>query len=90
MTTTPDTIPVGGFAAVTDVISAAAQVTVLAELAKLTALIPNTGQDFSYDDQTAGVNGVAPFYDKMHPGVSAALRVEIAALVVAIDAAPTA
>lgn len=77
----PSFIPVGGYTNVTQVISAAAQTAVLAEVDKLLALIP---------DPTVGGGGVAPFYDAFRPEIAAALRLEIAALKAAIDAAPTA
>lgn len=79
-----DTIPVGGYANVTEVISAAAQTAVLAEINKFIALIPaETGA-------STDVHGVAPFYDFIPPPVASALRTELAALKTAIDAAPTA
>lgn len=79
-----DLIPVGGYANVTEVISAAGQAAVIVEVNKLLALIPDT------DTKSPSPTGEIPFFDKMHPEVASALRLEIAALVVAIDAAPTA
>lgn len=84
---TPDLLPVGGYANVTEVISANGQAAVIAEIDKLLALIPDTSHPTA---QNSPPSGVAPLFDKIAPEVADALRVEIAALKTAIDAAPTA
>lgn len=73
----------GGYAAVTEVVSAAAQTAILAECTKLLALIPDA-------DGPSGYAAVSPDFNMIHPKLATQLRAEIAALKVAIDAAPTA
>lgn len=81
---TPDEIPVGGYSDVTEVVSAAAQTEILAEVDKLLALVPDV------DTTDPAPEGSAPLYDKWPPELASAIRAEIAALKSAIDAAPTA
>lgn len=70
----------GGYANVTEVVSAAAQTAILAELAKLKALLP---------DPTAPAVQVSPDFNIIPPAAVVQLRAEIDALNAAIDAAPT-
>jgi hypothetical protein len=74
---------VGAYANVSNVVSAAAQTAILAEVEKLGALIDMNG---------AGSEGsmASPEFDRLHPALSKQLRAEIDALKAAIDAAPTA
>lgn len=72
--------PYGGFSNVTVVTSAAAQTAILAEVAKLKALIP---------DITAGASASHPDFDNVAPEYAVKMRAEIDALTAAIDAAPT-
>lgn len=72
--------PYGGFSDVTNVIAAAAQTAVVAQVALLKALIP---------DITAGVSAGHPDFDLIPPEMAVKLRAEIDALSAAIDAAPT-
>lgn len=71
----------GGYTNVTDVISGAAQTAVLARIDLFLALFP---------DPEAAHQPVHPDFDLVHPNTAAQIRAEIAALKVAIDAAPTA
>ena len=74
--------PFGGYANVTEVVSAAAQTAILAEIDKLAALIP----DGSAGDQPAA----HPEFDSIRPDYAVKVHAEITALKAAIDAAPTA
>lgn len=71
----------GGYTAVTEVISAAGQTAVLAQINKLLALIP---------DPTSSATPASPDFNVIDPRLATQLRLEIAALKTAIDAAPTA
>jgi len=82
----PSEIPVGGYSDVTEVVSAAAQTEILAEIDKLLALVPDTDHS---NAQASPPQGTAPLYDKWSPELANAIRVEIAALKTAIDNAPT-
>ncbi len=73
--------PFGGYSNITDVVSAAAQTAILAEIDKLAALIP----DGSAGDQPA----TSPEFDAIRPEYAVKLQTEITALKAAIDAAPT-
>lgn len=75
--------PFGGYANVSQVVSAAAQTAILAEIDKFTALLPNSSTG-------AVASGDLPDADAIRPELETAIRVEIAALKAAIDAAPTA
>lgn len=78
--------PFGAYTAPTEVISAAAQTEVIAEIAKLSALIADP-----YDAYGAGVHSAgSPDFDHMHPENAHKLQLELKALKTAIDAAPTA
>lgn len=70
---------VGGYVNVANVISAAAQTAVLAEIDKLTALLVPTD----------GKKAASPDFLGLDKAMSSKIAVEIAALKVAIDAAPT-
>lgn len=73
--------PFGGTYAVTEIVSAAAQTEILAQIDLLIALIPDV-------DNLEGAAG-NPDFDEISPRVASALRVELEALKTAIDAAPT-
>lgn len=81
----PNLIPVGGFTNLTQTVSSAAKAEIVAEFAKLTALIPNTDHPTA---QNAPPSGAPPLYDKWPPELALALRTEVAALLAAINAAP--
>ena len=72
--------PFGGYVDVTEVVSAAAQTEIIAEVEKLAALIP-TPTDQLHPH---------PEFDSIRPEYAAKLHAEIDALQAAIDAAPTA
>lgn len=72
--------PFGAYSNVTEVVSAAAQTEILAEVDKLLALIP---------DITAAESAASPDFDEIPPHTASKLRDEITALKAAIDAAPT-
>ena len=72
--------PFGGYTDVTEVVSAAAQLEILAEVDKLIALLPNSA---------SGAAGATPDFDAIRPEYEVILRAELAALKAAIDAAPT-
>lgn len=72
-----------GFTTPTEVISAAAQVQILAEIDKVIAAF--TGQT-----STTQVPGTVPDFDRIHPATAARIVTELTALKTAIDAAPTA
>ena len=74
--------PFGGYTNVADVVSAAAQTTILAECDKLKALIPA-------QSATSSASASTPDFDQIPPHTAAKLRTEIDALKAAIDAAPT-
>lgn len=76
-------IPVGGYSNVTQVVSAAAQTAILAEVDKFLAVLPNP-------DAAPPTQGATPDYDDIRPEILANIRAEISALKAAIDAAPTA
>lgn len=70
----------GGYVNITEVVSAAAQTEIIAEIEKLAALIPTpTDQIHAHPD-----------FDAIRPEYSEKLHAEIDALQAAIDAAPTA
>lgn len=75
--------PFGGYTDVTNVVSAAAQTEIIAQVNKLKALLPN---------QTAAtsVSGAHPDFDQIPPHTASKFRTECDALIAAIDAAPTA
>ena len=73
--------PFGGYNDITDVVSAAAQTSILAEMDKFIALLP---------DSANGKPGATPDFDAIRPELEQVLRAEFAALKAAIDAAPTA
>lgn len=73
--------PLGGYTAPSEIISAAAQVIILAEIDKFLALIPDITAD-------PPVPAATPDFDQIPPHTAQKLRVEIAALKTAIDAAP--
>lgn len=75
--------PFGGYTNVSQVISAAAQTAVLAEIDKFLALFPNSATG-------AAGSGAMPDAEAIRPELETKIRVEIAALKAAIDAAPTA
>lgn len=70
----------GGYSNVTQVVSAGAQTAILAQVAKLKALLP---------DITQNVVATTPDFDRIPPETSVRLRAEVDALSAAIDAAPT-
>jgi len=70
----------GGYSNVTDIVTAAAQTKIITQVNKLKALIPAS------TDTTSGDH---PDFDQLSPRLADQLRLEIAALVTAIDAAPT-
>lgn len=74
--------PFGGYANVTEVITAAAQTEVLAEIDKLKALITDP-------NDTTGLEPPHPDFIDIPPHTADKLRSEIDALKTAIDAAPT-
>ena len=74
--------PFAGVADVTEIVSAAAQTAILAEVDKVLALIPDI------TDSTPGSQAV-PDFDLILPATAVKLRAEFAALKSAIDAAPT-
>ena len=67
------------FTVPTQVISAAAQAQVLAQIDVVRNAIP---------DPTTGRSATHPDWDQMHPRMAEQLRAELAALKAAIDAAP--
>lgn len=71
----------GGYSAVTEVISAAGQTQVLAQVDKLRGLLSSSTRDAGQADTVFG---------RMDPSTRTFLLAEIDALKVAIDAAPTA
>jgi len=73
--------PFGGYANVTEIISAAGQTAVLAEINKFIALLPNSA---------TGARGASPDFDAIRPEYEVKLRAELTALKAAIDAAPVA
>jgi len=75
----------GGYSDVTEVIAGATQTSILAELAKLKALIPDPDTAPANRGTDAGGN-----FDQIAPQLAHQLRGEIDALNDAIDAAPTA
>jgi len=79
--------PFGGYVNVADVVSAAAQVTIIAEVDKFMALIP----DFPFPTNvvSGGQPAAHPEFDRIDPSLADRLRVELVALKAAIDAAPT-
>lgn len=78
--------PFGGYADVTEVITANGQAAVIVEVNKLRALIQDP-------DVLAGnehnVSSASPDFDRIHPALARQFLVEIDALIAAIDAAPT-
>lgn len=76
--------PFGGYTNVPNVISAAAQTAVLAEIDKFLALFPDPQLE------SHAKNRAHPDFDLVHPATVLKIRSEIAALKTAIDAAPTA
>lgn len=78
----------GGYTNVTDVISAAGQTAVIAEVAKLQALIKDPDVDAAAG--AARTPSPSPDFDRIHPALARQLHVELEALKAAIDAAPTA
>lgn len=75
-----DLVPMGTYA-VTNIVSAAAQAEILAQVDVLLALLPNS---------STGAAGASPDYDAIRPELETNLRRELAALRTGIDAAPTA
>lgn len=71
----------GGYANVTEVVSAAGQTQILAEVDKLRALLEST---------TRNANTADTVFGRMAPSTKTFLLAEIDALKAAIDAAPTA
>lgn len=75
--------PIGAYADITEVVSAAAQTEILAEIDKFLALIPDITAD-------PPVVAATPDFDQIPPHTAQKLRTELASLKAAIDAAPTA
>lgn len=73
--------PFGGYTDVTGVINATAAAELIVEINKLLALLPNS----STNEQAA-----TPDFDAIRPELETQIRVEAAALLAAIAAAPTA
>lgn len=74
------TVPIGTYA-VTEVVSAAAQAEIIAQIDTFLALLPNS---------STGAAGGSPDYDAIRAELETNIRAELAALTAAIDAAPTA
>lgn len=72
--------PFGAYTDLTEIVSAAAQAEIAAEIAKLTALVP---------DISVAASQAHPDFDQIPPHTASKLRTEIAALAAAIAAAPT-
>lgn len=80
----------GGYADVTEVISANGQAAVIAEIAKLSALIKDPAQEENQALVPYPTPSPSPDFDRIHPALARQLHEELAALIAAIDAAPTA
>lgn len=76
--------PFGGYTAVTEVTSAAAQTQILARVDLFLALFPDP------ESESHAKSRAHPDFDLIHPHTVKLIRAEIAALKTAIDAAPTA
>ena len=70
-------IPLGGYTNLTNSTSAGAKTEIVAQIAKLTALIPNTAMPGA---QTTSPAGALPGWDKISPEICAWLRLELTAL----------
>lgn len=79
-------IPAVAYATPTGVIDATAQLEVAALINQFLALIP----DPYSDDGSTGDGGSSPDYDAMRPEMAVNIRAELAAIIVAVDAAPVA
>lgn len=75
-----NTVPIGAYA-VTEVVSAAAQAEIITQVETFLALLPKS---------STGAAGGSPDYDAIRPELETNIRAELAALIAAIDAAPTA
>ena len=73
--------PIGTYADVTEVVSAAAQLEIIALVNVAKALIP---------DITSATSATKPDFDQIPPHTAQKLRTEFDSLIAAIDAAPTA
>lgn len=80
--------PFGGYVDITEAISDAATLAILAEIDKLAALIP----DFPFPTNVVSGGQPAPHpeFDRIDPSLADRLQDEIVALKAAIDAAPAA
>ncbi len=76
----------GGYADVTEVVTAVAQTAILAEIDKLAALIPTAGV---VAIGSSGTSEAHPDFDQIFPHTASKIQAEIVALKAAIDAAPT-
>ncbi len=75
-------VPVGGYSNITQVVSAAAQTAILAEIDKFAGVLPDP-------EASPPTQGASPDYDAIRSDVIKNIRVELDALKAAIDAAPT-